>query len=504
MLHLRNRPWLSPSRRAVLVLAALPWLPSLAVRAQSAPVTGANVAAPAAATGSAADPAGSWLQQLKPPAPWLTWGADFRARNEYYNNIVTLAETSLHEQDLFRFRWRVWGSAVVAPDLTFNTRLSGESRYWEKPAFVGAFKGRTGLEERFGIFDTLALKWANVGGAPVTLTVGRQDLMLGDPGDWWLVMDGTPNDGSWTTYFDSIRLTVDAKSIRTKFDVIGLVEPMQPAEWLPTLGDSGSYPVTDQKEQGIILSAANKSLPGTEVDGYFIYKHDQQQTATVAGATRLSGDNADICTVGGKLTGTPAPHWLYSLEGAYQFGTKADRIAGIFARRDVRAYGGKAKLTYAFKDVRKNQLSLSGEVLSGDDPATPGTDEMFDVLWGRWPRWSELYIYSYIYETGGRIAQMNNLGRIGGEWSIAPVKGTTASLAYHALFALEDTPTRAVVPTLFSNDGHFRGHYVQAVLKHQFNAHLSGHVWAEWVWEGNYYAHRELLTFLRAELAIGF
>ena len=61
-----------------------------------------------------------------------------------------------------------------------------------------------------------------------------------------------------------------------------------------------------------------------------------------------------------------------------------------------------------------------------------------------------------------------------------------------------------MAPALFSDAGHFRGHYVQAVVKHQFSKYVSGHLWAEWVWQGNYYAQRDVLTFLRAEMALGF
>ncbi len=47
---------------------------------------------------------------------------------------------------------------------------------------------------------------------------------------------------------------------------------------------------------------------------------------------------------------------------------------------------------------------------------------MFDVLWGRWPRWSEMYnIYSYVQET--RVGQTANLYRFGPTWSLSPDQG---------------------------------------------------------------------------------
>jgi len=41
-------------------------------------------------------------------------------------------------------------------------------------------------------------------------------------------------------------------------------------------------------------------------------------------------------------------------------------------------------------------------------------------------------------------------------------------------------------------------------VKRQFSKHLSGQVWAEVLREGNYYARRDLLSYLRAEMLVTF
>jgi hypothetical protein len=101
---------------------------------------------------------------------------------------------------------------------------------------------------------------------------------------------------------------------------------------------------------------------------------------------------------------------------------------------------------------------------------------------------------------------MNNVLRFGPAWTLNPIKNMTCSLSYNALFAPEDTPTRRLgaAAGLFSYDDHFRGHYLQAVLKHKFNDHISAHLWAEGVWMGGYYSNRDLMSFLRAELLFTF
>ena len=455
---------------------------------------------PAGMNASAAAPSQP-LPAVPAPAPWFSWGGDLRLRNEYFNSALTLNATSpLHEQDYFRIRARLWSSATVAPDLTFNLRLAAEPRLWEDSSYAKQHPG-TGLEDRYGLIDTCNLKLTHAFGLPLTITAGRQDVQFGDALNWWLVGDGTPGDGSWSTFLDSVRASLDVPGIKTKLDAVYIYQHARPDSWLPIVGRESTYGLSEQNERGVILYASNKSLPNTQADGYFIYKKDDQVFS--------NGDNADIYTLGAKLSGTPEPHWQYSVEGAWQWGEKTDPTVKTpvnvsTLRRDIRAFGWNAKLTRLFKDPLNNQVSLVGEYLSGDDPNTTGRDEMFDVLWGRWPRFSELYIYSYPMENGGKIAQLNNLLRAGASWSLTPMKGMSFSATYNALFAPEEVPTRNLSASLFSRSGHFRGHFVQLVLKHQFNKHLSGHLWTEFLRQGDYYARRDTLSFLRAELMLTF
>ena len=464
----------------------------------------ATAAAPAR-TPSAYD---QWTKDIKNPAPWFSWGGDLRLRNEYFNNALTLNEVAArHEQDYFRFRERIWASVMPVTNVSATARFSGEQREWMSPSASAQYGPRSGLEERYGILDNVYAKWSNIGNVPLTVTAGRQDVQFGEPLNWWLVADGTPDDGSWTFFLDSARISYDAKEIKTKFDAVYIYQSARPDAWMPTLGESGDntpvpYSLTEQNEQGVILYLSTKSVEKMQIDGYFIYKHDAKEFS--------NGDNADIYTLGSKISGTPTPHWAYSVEGAYQFGSKQDatvNAAYVDSKTDwrrINAYGGNAKLTYLFKDKLDNQISLAGEYLSGDDPNTKGEDEMFDVLWGRWPRWSELYIYSYVNETSKKIAQMNNIIRFGPSWSITPVKNVTFSATYNALFAPENTPTRQQNTTLFTDTGNFRGHYLQTVLKYKINDHISTHLWAEFLWMGDYYTHQDAMTFLRAEVLFTF
>jgi len=60
--------------------------------------------------------------------------------------------------------------------------------------------------------DNAYLKWKNILDQPLTLSAGRQDIALGDPDDWWLVMARHPRDGFVTFFLDSIRMDYVAKT----------------------------------------------------------------------------------------------------------------------------------------------------------------------------------------------------------------------------------------------------------------------------------------------------
>jgi hypothetical protein len=103
--------------------------------------------------------------------------------------------------------------------------------------------------------------------------------------------------------------------------VIGIIQDAHDNGWLETLNADQYVLDTEQNEKGAILWVANKSVPEANLDGYFIYKHDNAPSEVPA---KYRPDNADIYTFGGRLTGLVAGHWKYSAEGAYQFGEKQD------------------------------------------------------------------------------------------------------------------------------------------------------------------------------------
>ena len=438
-----------------------------------------------------------------PASSIFSFGGDVRFRNEYFNNDLTLNDTTAgHEQDYFRTRTRFWVSYVPVSAFTFNARLAAEPRTWMlQPTFAKQHPG-LGTEWRYAIVDLLNAKWTLAPEGPwaITCTAGRQDIQLGEAGSWWLVADGTPGDGSWTTFFDALRISIENKKTKAKLDFVALSQRAVPDSNLGIIGARNTYSLTEQNEKGLMLYASIPVAPETRLDSYAFYKRDRKAFST--------GDTANIYTVGSRVYGTQGEHWSYSTEAAVQGGSKTDgaiKWSGTVGKeRDIRAWGTNARLTYLLKDTWSNKFNLNFEYLSGDDPKTQDKDEMFDILWGRYPRWSDAYAFAYAPETGGKIAQLNNLIRLGPSWSMSPSKTLNISAAYSILLAPEAVPTRATNSSLFSFNGHKRGDYCQLVVRQQFNKNLSGLVCLEILTQGNFYVNRDMQSFLRMEIATQF
>jgi len=155
------------------------------------------------------EPAMSWADQIKNPTPWMTWGYDLRMREIYANNFTTLDAEGFdargHERQFQRIRSRLWSTFTPMEDVEIDTRLVWEWRNWCGSTDAGMVSGPESIEWDEAIFDHLNFSLKNLLGEGSKLTVGRQDVIFGNG---WLVLDGTPLDGSRTIFFDAARLTM--------------------------------------------------------------------------------------------------------------------------------------------------------------------------------------------------------------------------------------------------------------------------------------------------------
>jgi hypothetical protein len=426
-----------------------------------------------------------FAKRSKNPTDWLNWGYDLRLRDIYQKNPITNDKHAPppsrggpgNEYHFQRYRSRLWFNIKPIKDIEIRTRLIWEFRNYCKP------DGRRKSDIDEALFDKLNVKWTHVLGTPTTVVAGRQDIILGDG---WLVLDGTPLDGSRTIYFDAVRVTNELKSIQTNVDWMFINQFAESDHFIEPFNDRERL-LEEQDARGAILWVSNKSLPGTELNGYFIYKH-LDAAAPNENHPTWRGDDGDIYTVGGRIHGEIGKNWDYRFEIAKQMGNKN--------KRRLCALGANSRLMYKFNDAHKNRLHIGYEYLSGDRPGTE-KNEAFDILWGRWPQFSELYIYAYAGET--RIADVTNLHRIGLGWITDPIKDWEFCLNYHFLFAGQNTYRDRPG---FSKSGCVRGQLATAILRYKFNDFISGHLLGEAFFPGDYYdnTRNDPSVMLRYEL----
>lgn len=416
-------------------------------------------------------------ERITQPSKWFQWGFDFRFRHEYHNNAYTLdGQSPEHEYNYQRYRGRLRFSLIPVDALSFNFRLSWEGREYFKP------DSKKGFDRDEALFDCFNLKFGNLTNENFQLTLGRQEIFLGER---WLVYDATTTDGSRTEFFDAARLGLKLPDNRGVLNLIYFDMTADSERWLPVI-NSRNKPLSEQDERGAIVYLEKIPYKNHNFDAYFIYKHDRK--------VLNKGNSGDRFVFGSRADGMFNKHWHYTLEFAPQFGTKNGH--------DLSAFGLNSRIEYLFNDKLKNKLRLGFEYLSGDDPDTDEI-EAWDPLWGRRALWSELLVFTFGTEDRGRSGEWTNLKRIEFGWGFSPSRKTEFYACYMPLFANENTYGNTVG---YTKDGEFRGHFIASVFKFNITKYLSGHLWAEFFFPGDYYSpeRRDLATFFRSQLMYQF
>ncbi len=405
-----------------------------------------------------------------------------------------------------RYRIRGWGQWAPSEHFALGARLMYEGRHYTLPPTEIGRLLVPGFQPWYvgGIlFDGLTLDFKKIFNTGLSLKAGRQDIIFGNG---WLVLDGTPIDGSRTIYMDAARATYAWDAMKTTIDLVYINNAPNTDRFPKPLNGTIEDQI-EQWEQGAILYVRNKSFKDTELDGYLIYK-ENRPNYTILNRRVNNGypfsstsDDGQVYAVGARIDTKFTPNWSLRAEAAGEWG--ANSVNQNVPSENISAFGFNGRLGYAFNDKLANKLHLDFEYLSGDDPNT-STNEAFDPLWGRWPQWSELMIYQWPLES--RVGQATNLYRLNLGWSAKLLPTTEFLLDYHALWADQQSVRNTAQFFNISHDGTFRGHLFTGWVKSKFNKWLSGHLVAEYLAPGDYYAEnrRNGSYFLRAEVVVAF
>jgi hypothetical protein len=428
-------------------------------------------------------------------------GGSFRLRQEYWENITDLqTATANHaDRDFFRLRTSLWGKADLNKDMGAYLRLTNEAKYYignYKPTFEANTSNHYNLDLDELIVDNLYFESKNTFSLPVDVRIGRQDF-LGMYGEGFVLLDGTPGDGSRTFYFNAAKATW-AVNKKNSVDLI-YISNTKTDQYMPSLyparetaGYEGNKRILNvSNEEGMVLYGRSKVNDNLLLEPYYIYKSEDP-----------FGTNArlNLNTVGARAVVT-AGNWKVRGEYAHQDG-RYDSV------RDRKADGGYLFVGQKFEQVAmKPEWELGVVYLSGDDSKTANTNEGWDPLFSRAPAWNELYIYTLTAETS------KDGGAFPGYWTnlylyklglkLAVDAATNLTMSYQYLRA--DQATSGLNAAMFSNSGKDRGHIGQMMLAHTFTKQIDGYLLAEYFIPGNFYVdNAQKGAFLRWQLQYKF
>ncbi len=390
-----------------------------------------------------------------------------RSRIVYWDNAISLSDTANAERAFTRHRTSAGVNIDTSPHLTFQVKLTNEFRLHSKPT-------QSGWEPNEIVFDQLYAKIVRPINLPLTLTIGRQNIILGEG---FVILEGHPLDGSRTIYFNAIRMDFDI-SKSSKLTTFYSKQRELDRE-LPRINDRHQY-LTEQPEDAFCLYFTHTFKPFT-LEHYYIYKKLNN------GA--LTDNSSDISTTGIRTFIPLSKVISITSEFAHQWGTTIDStlpIIGVRRNHKRNAYAGYFYMTF------KPRIPLEGISLSiapgmfyysGDNPWTHGWTG-WEPVFARWPKWSESYIYAQLNEQG--VAYWTNIQSFFLKTKVGLPSNSTLIVDYHHLRAPEKRKPR-FSSSIITGTSNKRGDLIITQIKMKYSDHWSGHFLWEWFIPDHFY-----------------
>ncbi len=399
------------------------------------------------------------------------FGFEQRVRNENWNNILDYKDSTDDERGQIRYRTRLWLEAPATHDISFRIGLAQETNQIFQPHTP------THFDEVF--FENAYVDVRKIFVPGLSLRFGRQNLARGEG---FLFLEGDPYDGSRSVYNNAAVLAYERG--KSKLELIGIYDP-HTDRYLPRIHDL-HRPLVEWDESSLGAYFTTTRLPKTSLEAYYIYKREFNDYRPATNP-QFQADRY-VYTAGGRAVRKLPRNFSATGEWAWQWGHQRPN-------RDIRGWGGYGYLKKNFGPQARHSASFGYWALSGDNPATPGRIENWDPLFARWPKWSEMYIYSQFKEVG--VAYWTNTGMWQAEavyvpWKPLSLRGTW----YH----MNSFHPFAGSPTTFAS-GTTRGEHYQARADLVVNKHWRGHVLYENLVPGSFYAGNSPGFFFRLEIS---
>jgi len=435
-------------------------------------------------------------------------GASVRLRQEIWDNVVSLgtARDAQPDRNFFRLRIQLWDNVKFNDNLSAYARIATEPKYYDGP-YELPLDNRTNfknLDQDEVLIDNLYIDIKKPFDIPINFRIGRQDFLGKDMyGEGFLILDGTPGDGSRTFYFNALKATVLIAKGQS-VDIVYVSDP-KTDQYLPSLHpayyDSGSAGrtyiehkkrLTASNERGFWVYGRNKIFEWLNIEPYYIYKKEEEY---------IGIDEKYINTFGIRTVFKVNDFTLRG-EIARQIGKYDD------GGKKIRGVGGYAFAGYSFKNSPLTPNVEVGYVyLSGDKTVSNDKDEGFNPLFSRAPQWNELLIYTLIPETSGKGGPIpgywTNMKALVANLKIYPFKNADIKLSYQHLWADEQIQSSSINSTyqnMFSYNGKNRGDLWAVIGNYKFNKNLDGMLQIEYFEPGDFYKDAKNATFIRWQL----
>lgn len=406
-------------------------------------------------------------------------GADIRLRLTHWDDDVLFMGANPATVDTpyeyLRNRTRIWANVDVTDDIQFNARLVNRFHHFSsRPGDNNTGAGTWQFPDEV-IVDQLNFKISNFLTDGLTLTLGRQDMILGNG---MIMLEGTPYDQGRTIYFDGI-----SARYQTERDTI-----------------TAFVFYNDYKDKTVFINDQNRPLRGGDIfttglywthkinstfntDLYYIYADvDDDRDDFTDQPNHNADQNAVLHTYGGRLFGDLTESVGYSMEVALEDGEDAGTadFSGMFA---------DARLSFKLgNDVPlKPVLNLEYTFFSGDDPDSADEYEGWEPLFAEYPIWREELIPITLW---GRYS---NMSQYRSELVLQLAQNVKLTTAYAYLQAQNGDLPIFTAPNAngqvgtYGGDGESMGHLVSGFLDIVVNKHLNFSLEAATFYPGNYW-----------------
>lgn len=415
----------------------------------------------------------------------VTVGWDQRWRNEEWNNVFDYSDAVNDERVQNTFRQRLWATILGPAQSLFNVRLLNQFSKVNQNGDVPVSGLKFNSNEV--IVDNLYLTFNKLPVKDLSLSAGRKDLMFGEG---FLVMDGSATDGPRTNYLNTVDFTY-ARHKRS-LDVLGILDPRQD-HLFPILHNQRKN-LNEWNEQAVGFYYQDRSNKKLAWDAYYFLKKEVKDYRPATNA--LFQPDRHIETLGARVVDRLPRGVSVTSEFSYQFGAQHSNVALARPAENIRAWGGFAYVKKAFATKYKPYAQVGYYALSGDDPKTTGTNEAFDPLFSRWPKWSGGYVWSFEKEKGDGYWSNLKMPQI--DVGFTPVKPLTLKSVTYFMSAFHPA-TLANNAAIFST-GTYRGTLPEVLALYKFSDVVNGEFRYELTEPGSFYVHSNKGQYFRFEL----